>query len=121
MDSALHQVIDDQLSTVAITASVAEAIAQLSQIQHPCLVVIEPESDCCVSLFAERHGIDLIARGLNPFYQTLSAHVSSPMPTVWVKAMLGYQPYKFANTREQWVEEFQFEPILALTRAAGYD
>ncbi len=87
MDSVLHQVIEEQWSTVAITASVAEAIALLSQTQQPCLVVIEPESCCCLGLFTERDGIALIAKDCNTLHQPLSAHVNSTVPTVSISAL----------------------------------
>ncbi|MFQ4138065.1 hypothetical protein PGN35_017275 [Nodosilinea sp. PGN35] len=44
MDNALHEVIEPPVPTIVATATVAVAVTQLSQVQQPCPVVIEPES-----------------------------------------------------------------------------
>ncbi|MBE9111548.1 PAS domain S-box protein [Nodosilinea sp. LEGE 07298] len=82
MDDAFHEVIDHQVSTIVATATVAAAIAQLSQVQQPCLVVIEPKSHRYLGLFTERDAVCLVARGLSTSSQALSAHLQ-PSPALW--------------------------------------
>lgn len=81
MDDAFHEVIERQVSTVVATATVAVAIAQLSQVQQPCLVVVEPKSHRYLGLFTERDGLRLAARGLGTSSQTLAAHLQ-PSPAL---------------------------------------
>ncbi len=81
MDDALYEVIEHPVATIVVTATVAEAIAQFSQVSQPCLVVVEPESHRYLGLLTERDGLRLAARGLGTSSQALSAHLQ-PAPAL---------------------------------------
>ncbi len=81
MDNAFHEVIEHPVATTVATATVAEAIAQLSQTSQPCLVVIDPESHRYLNIFTERDGLRLASKGLGTSSQALAAHLQ-PSPAL---------------------------------------
>ena len=81
MDNALQEVIEHPVAIASATATVAQAIAQLSQVSQPCLVVVEPESHRYLGVFTERDALCLAAKGLDTSSQALSAHLQ-PSPAL---------------------------------------